>query len=238
MDPTRGRPRRTDPGPRPAETTSGMSFASSSSAQEMRRLMRRLTEPGDGFFREPHHFADLQRRLFVARPTDDEIRVWSATCGCGEEAYSVAMLLADKLPGRRWRVVGTDAMPARIAQARRALYAMERARLVPEAYLKSWCLRGTGNHEGQLLIGPQLRAHSEFEVLDVREPLPAGWPRFDAIFLRHALRGLDEPSRAGIVGRVIGHLKPDGVLYTGHGESLAALGLPLRELAPAIHARA
>lgn len=232
MDPTRGKSRGT-----PARLHQ-IDDGPSSSAQEMRRLIRRLTARHDAFFREPQHFADLQQRLFVASPSDDEVCVWSAACGCGEEAYSIAMLLADKLPGRAWRVVGSDASPSNIARARRALYPLERAQLVPEAYLKSCCLRGTGAHEGQLLIGPQLRANTEFDVLDLRHPLPAAWPRFDAVFLRHTLGDFEARSRAAIVERVLAHLKPDGVLYTGHGESLAALGLPLRELAPAVHGHA
>lgn len=204
-------------------------------ADELRRLMTRLTRSRDLFFREPRHFADLQLRLFRTRPAVSPLAVWSADCGSGEEAWSIAMLLADKLGDRPWRVVGTDASRPRIEAARRACYPAERARLVPEAYLARHCLRGTGAREGQLLVGPALRERVGFEVRDLRQALPPGWPRFDAIFLRNVIGRLDARTGVQVLDRVLARLQPDGVLYTGHGETLAHLGRPLREIAPAVH---
>jgi chemotaxis protein methyltransferase CheR len=202
----------------------------------MDRLMARLTRSRDLFFREPRHFADLQLRLFRAHPSALPLSVWSADCGSGEEAWSIAMLLADKLGDSPWRVVGTDPSPDRIAAARRACYPRERARLVPEAYLARECLHGTGALEDQLVIGPRLRGRVAFEALDLRQPLPGTWPRFDAIFLRNVLGRLDARCRARVLDQVLDRLQPDGVLYTGHGETIVHAGRPLRQIAPAVHA--
>jgi chemotaxis protein methyltransferase CheR len=60
-------------------------------------------------------------------------------------------------------------------------------------------------------------------------------PMFDVIFLRNVLIYFDNDAKAQIVRRVLTQLKPDGVLYTGHAESLSTLKLPVRTIATAIH---
>lgn len=202
-------------------------------AQEMTRLIDRLTTNETYFFREPQHFNDLAERL-QRHPAGAPLRVWSAASSSGEEAYSVAMLLADQLGQAPWEVVGTDLSTAMVAAAQRGLYPLERARMVPPEYLKRFCRKGTGVHEGQLLVDQALRQRVSFLPANLMQELPA-LPTFDVIFLRNVLIYFDQDAKRSIVRRVLGQLKPDGVLYTGHAESLATLGLPLRAIATAVH---
>jgi chemotaxis protein methyltransferase CheR len=202
-------------------------------AQEMTRLVDRLTTNETYFFREPQHFNHLAERL-QAHPAGEGFRVWSAASSSGEEAYSVAMLLADQLGQAPWEVVGTDLSTAMVASAQRGLYPLERARMVPPEYLKRFCRKGTGAHEGQLLIDQALRQRVSFLPANLMQALPA-LPMFDVIFLRNVLIYFDNDAKRSIVQRVLGQLKPDGVLYTGHAESLSTLGLPVRAIATAVH---
>ncbi|HOB94952.1 MAG TPA: CheR family methyltransferase, partial [Aquabacterium sp.] len=73
---------------------------------------------------------------------------------------------------------------------------------------------------------------------NLMQPLPDWLPQFDVIFLRNVLIYFDNEAKAEIVRRVLGRLKPGGVLYIGHAESLSNLGLPLRMLATAVHTHA
>ena len=207
-------------------------------AQEMTRLVDRLTTNETYFFREPQHFNDLADRLEDVKPGQD-FKVWSAASSSGEEAYSCAMLLADKLglaaASSRWQVIGTDLSTAMVDCARRGLYTLDRARLVPPDYLKRYCLKGQGDQTGQVLMSRELRVKVQFEPANLMQPMPAGLPMFDVIFLRNVLIYFDNEAKAGIVRRVLGQLKPDGVLYTGHAESLTNLGLPVRAVGTAIH---
>jgi chemotaxis protein methyltransferase CheR len=203
------------------------------SREEMTRLVDRLTTNETYFFREPQHFKHLEARL---REHDrrQELLVWSAASSTGEEAYSVAMLLADKLGEAPWRVVGTDLSTAVVASARRGLYPIDRARLMPEAYLKRFCLKGQGEHAGQLLVSRALRERVHFLCGNLMAELPE-LPAFDVIFLRNVLIYFDDRAKAHIVRTVLGQLKPDGVLYTGHAEPIGNLGLPLRAAATAVY---
>lgn len=200
-------------------------------------LMDRLTTNETYFFREPQHFDDLRTRA-RARRDSPEFRVWSAASSSGEEAYSIAMVLADELGLRSpWAVHGTDISTGMIEAARTGLYAKERARNVPLDYLKKYCLQGHGAHLGQVLMSRDIRARAHFEFANLMRPLPAQLPLFDVIFLRNVLIYFDAASKAEIVARVAERLKPEGVLYTGHAESLTGLDLPLRTVGIAVYQR-
>ena len=210
-------------------------------AQEMTRLIDRLTTNETYFFREPQHYNDLADRLQQLAPGQD-FKVWSAASSSGEEAYSAAMLMTDLLgaggESAPWLIIGTDLSTAMVATARRGLYTMERARMVPPDYLKRFCLKGQGEQTGQLLMTRELRARVRFEAANLMQPLPESLPMFDVIFLRNVLIYFDNDAKAEIVQRVLGRLKPEGVLYTGHAESLSNLGLPVRVVGTAVHGHA
>jgi chemotaxis protein methyltransferase CheR len=202
-------------------------------AAEMTRVIDRLTTNETYFFREPQHFNDLSERL-RGMPKGQEMTVWSAASSSGEEAYSCAMLMTDVLGTGPWQVIGTDLSTSVVESARRALYPMERARMVPPDYLRRFCLKGQGAHEGHLLIAKNVRERVKFMPANLMQTLPK-LPMFDVIFLRNVLIYFDNDAKAQIVRRVLTQLKPDGVLYTGHAESLSTLKLPVRTIATAIH---
>jgi chemotaxis protein methyltransferase CheR len=110
--------------------------------------------------------------------------------------------------------------------------------MVPPDYLKRFCLKGQGSHEGSLLIARELRERVQFLQANLMQTLPGELPMFDVIFLRNVLIYFDNDAKAEIVRRVLGRLKPDGVLYIGHAESMTALNLPLKQLATAIYGHA
>ena len=205
-------------------------------ATEMTRVIDRLTTNETYFFREPQHFADLQSRLARVQGKEPFL-VWSAASSSGEEAYSTAMVLAEALGRKPWQVIGTDLSTTVVESAQRALYPLERARMVPPDLLKRFCLKGHGPHEGSLLITRELRERVHFQTANLMQNLPE-LPMFDVIFLRNVLIYFDNDAKAQIVRRVLGRLKPDGVLYIGHAESMSALKLPLRPLATAIYGHA
>ncbi|MEY8878777.1 MAG: protein-glutamate O-methyltransferase CheR [Leptothrix sp. (in: b-proteobacteria)] len=204
---------------------------------ELVRVVDKLTTNETYFFREPQHFDFLADWLDQRPSGGANLRVWSAASSSGEEAYSLAMLLANKLGLRGWEIVGTDLSTAMVDAARQALYPLERARHVAATDLKRWCLKGQGDFSGQLLISRELRERVRFETTNLTQPLP-DLGQFDVIFLRNVLIYFDTAAKADIMRRVMTCLKPDGLLFTGHAESIANLALPLRTLAPAVHARA
>lgn len=202
---------------------------------ELVKVVDRLTTNETYFFREPAHFEFLSQLLDQRKP-GGEFRVWSAASSSGEEAYSIAMLLADKLGPRGWKIVGTDLSTAMVDAAQRGLYPLERARNTSTAYLKRFCLKGSGPYEGQLLVSKALRANVHFQQANLMQALPE-IGRFDVVFLRNVLIYFEADAKLEIVKRVSALIKPGGYLFTGHSESLSNLPTGLNNIRPAIYAR-
>lgn len=200
-------------------------------AAERQLAVDLLTTNETYFFREPKHFDFLQRLL---PQLDSPVRIWSAACSSGEEAYSIAMLLDSQLRGRPWEVLGTDISTRVLEQARAGLYRMQRTNGIPPALLSRYCMKGTGRHEGTLLVRSQLRERLRFEHMNLREPA-AGLGRFDVIFLRNVMIYFDLPTKRAVVDRLLAHLRPGGHLLVGHSESLGDVTRAVRMIAPAIY---
>jgi chemotaxis protein methyltransferase CheR len=205
-------------------------------ADEMTRLVDRLTTNETYFFREPAHFEHFA--AWIQQHPQRPLRVWSGASSSGEEIYSLAMLMAETLglpPRADWQILGTDLSTRMVSTARRGLYPMLRTDGIRLEWLKRWCLKGHGEYDGMLLIDRRLREHTRFEPLNLMESLPADMGPFDAIWLRNVLIYFETEPKARIVRQVLDKLAPDGVLYTGHAESLSSLGLPVRSIAPAVY---
>lgn len=203
-------------------------------SHELVRLVDRLTTNETYFFREPQHFDALEAHAKQA-DRSRTFRVWSAASSSGEEAFSIAMVLAETVGRGPWEVVGTDLSSAMVDSARRALFPLERARHLPQDLLQRYCLKGQGEHEGYLLIARELRERVRFEGANLMRELP-DIGLFDVVFLRNVLIYFDSDAKREILLRVISHLKPDGLLFTGHAESVANLDLPLKTLSSAVYA--
>jgi chemotaxis protein methyltransferase CheR len=195
-----------------------------------------LTTNETYFFREAKHFDLLRQIAQEARQRSHALRVWSAASSSGEEAYSIAMVLADCLNGAPWEVLGSDINARVLARARAGHYDMRRAERIPEEYLKRFCLKGVGAQQGTLLIERRLRARVQFLQLNLTESLPR-IGTFDVIFLRNVMIYFDVATRNRLVRRLTSVLAPGGYLLIGHSEHLREVGPALERLAPAIYRR-
>jgi len=137
---------------------------------ELTRVVDRLTTNETYFFREPEHFDILAREAAARRVST--LRVWSAASSSGEEAYSIAMTLAECAAAPKWEIVGTDLSTAMVETARTGLYPMERAQNVSLDLLRRHCLKGEGHYAGRLLISRDLRRNVRFECANLTQPLP------------------------------------------------------------------
>jgi len=187
-------------------------------SQEKERFVNALTTNLTAFFREPHHF-DSVARLAGAR-SGGVLRVWSCACSTGEEAYSAAMVLREV--GRAAEILATDIDTDALATARSGIYRVESLEKVGAERVRRHFLKGTGEHDGSVLVRPELRGMVKFGL---RNLLAGDWPsheRFDAIFCRNVMIYFDRPTQLKVLNRLAGALLPGGRLFLGHSENCAS----------------
>ena len=188
--------------------------------EELQTMVDLLTTNETYFFREPKHFDYLRNEIIAKRNSPATFRVWSAASSSGEEAYSIAMTLAESLPGRNWEVVGSDISTQVLSKASSGHYSMARTEGIPPAYLKKYCLKGVRSHEGTLLIAPELRQRIAFYQINLTYPVDGGIGDFDVIFLRNVMIYFDPETKTRVVHNLLPRLKTGGHLFIGHSETL------------------
>lgn len=206
-------------------------------AAERQTAIDLLTTNETYFFREPAHFkalADHARRRLPHQQAP--LRAWSAASSSGEEAFSMAMTLADVLGPRPWEVLGTDISSRVVAQACAAQYPLARASRVAPEHLKRYCLKGVGTQAGKIKMAQSLRDRVRFAQANLMRPLPE-LGTFDVIFLRNVLIYFDPAGKAAVVGNVIARLRPGGLLCVGQAESLQGIRHGLVAVAPSVYRR-
>jgi chemotaxis protein methyltransferase CheR len=212
---------------------------------ERARMFDLISTNETRFFREPKQFEFLERHVLPAwteqaaqgrRPRS--VRVWSAACSTGEEPYSIGMLLLSGLPGWEIEILGTDLSTRVLDRARAALWPIEKSQQISEPCLKAYMLRGTGEHEGCMKAGPELRRLVRFQRLNLHDARCEVDGRFDLIFCRNVLIYFSVEGRASVVRRLVERLAPGGYLFLGAAETLAGASEGLRSVGPAAYSLA
>ncbi|HEX9264794.1 MAG TPA: CheR family methyltransferase [Candidatus Binatia bacterium] len=216
-----------------------------STGNELVLLLDRVSTNETHFFREPKQFEFLEHKLLPTWISEADtglrpprIRVWSAGCSTGEEPYSLAMILADHLAAKmEWKIeiIGTDLSSRAIASAQKALWPIEKAKEIPDHYLKRFMLKGTGSQAAHMKAGAEIRSMVRFQNLNLNDEHYAVSEIFDLIFCRNVMIYFDAESRARIIRRLLHHLAPMGYLFVGHAESLSGVTEQLRHVIPTVY---
>lgn len=193
---------------------------------EVPRFLNALTTHLTSFFREAHHFRYLEGvvvpELVKANAQKRRIRVWSAGCSTGEEAYSIAMTLREGIPdGHSWdaRILATDLDTDVLEHARRGIYQGERIQAIPERLKRRWLRRGQGSQAGLFRIAPQLENMVSFKRLNLIGDWPLRGP-MHVIFCRNVVIYFDKETQRRLFDRFADLLVDDGYLFVGHSETL------------------
>lgn len=202
-------------------------------AAERQAMVDLLTTNETYFFREPKHF-DYLRQLAERRRKGNSFRAWSAASSSGEEAYTMAMILAETLGSSPWEILGTDISNRVLSKARGGQYPMDRTNGIPINMLKKYCLKGIHEQAGTLLIARELRERVKFEHSNLLQPAK-NLGQFDVIFLRNVMIYFESETKRKVIDNLLPYLKSDGHFIVGHSESLNGLTSKLVQVAPTIY---
>ena len=231
---------------------------------EIEPLVNALTTNKTSFFREAHHFdhlrdvalPDIIRRKRAEHTT--RIRLWSAGCSTGEEAWSIAMTVDGTLSAvdatarvrtghdrtslgsaaHAWdvKILATDIDSDVLATAVTARY--EPSEMAPlssdlkHRYLEPSVGPRNGHHE----IVPDLKRLVTFKQLNLHDEWPFQGP-FDIIFCRNVVIYFDRAAQRQLFDRFASVLGIGGLLYCGHSESLLSLSSRFRPVSRSVYER-
>jgi chemotaxis protein methyltransferase CheR len=190
------------------------------------------------FFREPEvldRFMNLAVPTFQNKP---EFRIWSAACSTGEEAYTIAILLAERLGTpelRRVSILGTDISGPVVERAELGIFPGRQFLQVDPQVVKRW-FQPTGIN--QYRVAPDLRKVCTFRRMNLKStPYPFTRP-FQAVFCRNILYYFDKQDQAATVRALYDVVEPGGWLVTSVTESIRHLGSLWQPVANGLYRRA
>ena len=191
-----------------------------------REVVEAMTTNESFFFRDDKPFTHFRThalpRLLATRPPGAKLRIWSAAASTGQEAYSLAMILADCRPQMAARVVeilGTDIAREPLARAREGRYSQfEVQRGLPIQMLVRHFRKDGGNWR----ISEALRAAVEFREWNLLGDL-RGLGQFDVVFCRNVLIYFDQPTKARVLEAIARQMRADGLLYLGGAETVLGI---------------
>lgn len=201
--------------------------------QEILKMINCITTNKTDFFRENLHFQFLteqivpQIRRCAARGAERKIRVWSAGCSTGDEAYSIAITLREALDaetGWNVKILASDIDTDALATACCGIYSASRLEPVPLKLRWRYFLLNSEGRERQWTVKPELRDLVVFRRINLIE---TAWPiptRFDVIFCRNVGIYFNRETQQRLFERLAGYLSSDGYLIVGHSENLQWLG--------------
>jgi chemotaxis protein methyltransferase CheR len=218
-------------------------FAGDHFEAELIHLIDCVTTNKTDFFREPSHFAFmrdiavpeiLRRRGRSTRP----LKIWSAACSTGMEAYSIAMVLDDMIStgaNFQFGVLGTDISTSVLQLAETGIYTPEMIAPVPAELARRYFLSSKDPAREEVRVIPRLRRTTNFmrmNLMDAAYPVDRD---VDIIFCRNVLIYFDKPTQQKVVDQLCTHLRPGGYFIVGHSESMIHNdSIVLRQVRPTI----
>ncbi|MBM3108319.1 protein-glutamate O-methyltransferase CheR [Pseudomonas sp. V1] len=201
---------------------------------ERQQVVELLVPKETYFFREHPHFEFLADWLSKSAAP---VRLWSAACSSGEEAYSLAMIASEAVRSENWSVLGSDISPLMLKLARKGIYDIAQARYFPQGWLQRYCQYGIGATVGRLQVQAALRERVSWRQINLIQPMPDDLGVFDVIFLRNLLSYFSQDDKQLVVQRLLTRLRPGGLLLIGHSENIHGFDLPIRLILPSVFER-
>jgi len=204
-------------------------------------LMTKLTTNYTYFMREETHYKFMQE---VALPywtstiKDRDLRIWSAGCASGEEAYTIIMVLCEYfgLKKKEWdtTVLATDISTKVLGIARNGVYPEEHFVRLPKAWKAKYF---TEIGEEQYKVSEAMSKEVVFSQFNLMGDFSRFKKKFHIIFCRNVMIYFDTPTKAALTKRFHDALAVGGYLFIGLSETLSGIAGDFEQIAPAIYRR-
>lgn len=191
------------------------------SSDELRALAEELTVNETYFFRNVEQIRAFEDVVAAHARDGRSLRVLSAGCASGEEAYSLAITASALLPPSKISILAIDVNRAVLERARRGRYSQWSLRATPDDVRERW-FQVDGK---ELVLAASARERVRFEEQNLVTPRAGLFTEgaFDVIFCRNVLMYFDRDMARAVLARFASSLVPGGHLFLGHAETLRGL---------------
>jgi chemotaxis protein methyltransferase CheR len=190
--------------------------------EELDQFLDRITINVSELYRNPEQFEILRTKVVPELKSASALKIWSAGCSYGAEAYTLACMLAETLPQGRFEILGTDIDQRILQRAQRGHFSAADMRNVPPKVRDKYF----DAVETGFMAKPTLRGHLKFRIEDLlRDRFQTG---FDLVLCRNVVIYFTDEARDAVHAGIARALKPGGFLLVGSTERVAnarAIGL-------------
>jgi chemotaxis protein methyltransferase CheR len=215
-------------------------FSEQGKQEDLYHVIDLITTNKTDFFREAAHFNFLTKEFLPEYKTvhsRTNLKVWSAGCSSGEEPYTIVMALEEfkkENPEINYSILASDVSLRVLQTAYEAVYDLEKIDVVPLPLKKAYFLRSKLNPK-LVRVRPEFRKKVQFKrinFMDDQYGVQKG--DFDLIFCRNVLIYFDKQTQERVIRKFCTHLRPGGLLFLGHSESIIGMNVPLKQLRPTV----
>jgi chemotaxis protein methyltransferase CheR len=218
-------------------------LSSDSEGTELTALLDAVCSKETSFYRTPSHFewfageflAQLPRRERGAKPdaATKNLKIWSAACSSGEEAYSLAIILLyheARLSHFNVKLYASDLSTSVIEYAKEGVYSpkdISKLDVAVQRYFEP-C-------ESVLRVKDRVKRRVDFSVHNLMQPAP--YRNVDCLFLRNVLIYFDKASKETVLSNVTNAIRPGGYLVVGPSEGVFDIPVGLERVKPFLFRR-
>jgi chemotaxis protein methyltransferase CheR len=208
---------------------------------ELFHVIDLITTNKTDFFREAAHFHYLTQQ-FLPRYQEENnrnnLKIWSAGCSTGEEPYTLLMMLEEYKkahPELTYSLLASDISIRVIQTAFQGVYDIEKVEPVPLEMKRTYLMRGKTNPK-LVRVKPQYRKKIQYKRINLmHDNYGLLKSDLDIIFCRNVLIYFDKSTQEKVIKKFCSLLRPGGLLFLGHSESIMGMNLPLRQVKPTVY---
>ncbi len=219
-------------------------FSAEGRQEEIPHFINKVTTNKTDFFREPDHFSRLSQNILPSLLNQSgnnirQLRIWSAGCSSGEEAYTLAMVIsefASRNPKIRFNfsILATDISDNVLSMGKNAVYHTSQIDPIPLALRKKYLLKSRDYKKPIVKIAPEIRDKVTFRKLNLMDKDFGIEQNIHIAFCRNVIIYFNKETQEAILGKIISRLVPGGYLFQGHSESTQGMRLPVEPVFPTV----
>ncbi len=217
-------------------------FSQDRSGEELIFMIDNLTTNKTEFFREADHFAYMTNTVLPQKIQENKrsLKIWSAGCSSGEEPYTLSIVMREFMranPGKisEYSILATDISTRVLDMASNAVYDESEIADMTTDLKQRYFLKSKDPTKKQVRIKQELRKNVYFKRLNFMDHAYPIGDTFNIIFCRNVLIYFDKPTQEAIISKLLQHLEIGGYLFLGHSETIFAMNLPLKTVAPTVY---